>query len=60
MTDQIEGFAARGGQLKSIPTRPDDKVGLAARFGQEALQYGRTGVIAVADADLARDRRTAV
>jgi hypothetical protein len=37
MAYQIEGFAARGGQLKGIPARPHDEVGLSARLGQEAF-----------------------
>jgi hypothetical protein len=60
MADQIEDFAAWGGQLKGVPTRPDDEVGLAAGLGQEAFQYRHAGVIPVANANLARGRFTSV
>ena len=51
--------AARGGELQRVPAQPHDKVGLPARFGQEAFQSRHSGVIAIADADFARQRRTA-
>ena len=60
MANQIEGFATRSCQLQGIPTRPDDEVGLPARFGQEALQYRHPGVIPLADTDFARCGRASI
>ena len=58
IADQIERFASGRAQLQRIPAQPHDKVRLPASFGQEAFQNRHPGIIAVADPDLARDRRT--
>src|ERR1700749_5327153 len=55
---QIERFAAGGAQSQRIPALPYDKIRLPTSFGQEAFQNRHPGIIAVADPDLARDRRT--
>jgi hypothetical protein len=54
IANQIEGFASRGRQLQRIPANPNDKVGLAAACGQKSLQNRHAGIVAIADADLAR------
>ena len=58
IADQVERFASGCAQLQRIPAQPHDKVRLPVSFGQEAFQNRHPGIIAVADPDLARDRRT--
>ena len=57
IADQIERFVGRGGQAQRVPTQPDDEVGGAAALCAEAPQHRRPGVIAITDADFARQRR---
>ena len=58
IADQIERFASGCAQLQRIPAQPHDKVRFPTSFGQEAFQNRHPGIIAIADPDFARDRRT--
>jgi len=57
IADQIKGFTTRGAQLQRISTQLHDKVGLPACLREETFQDRHPCTIAIADPNLARDRR---
>src|SRR4051812_3145226 len=60
MGDEIEVGPIQAGQTEGIPAYPDDEIRLVRTLLAEASQACGTGKIAVANADLARDRRAAL
>src|SRR4051794_27815548 len=60
MGNEIEVGPIQAGQTEGIPAYPNDEIRLVRTLLAQASQARGTGKIAVANADLARDRRAAL